>query len=54
MQSMKTYDVFNGDVDGICALIEFCLAEPMESTLITGVKHDVVLAQRCRLRHLPR
>lgn len=46
---MKTYDLFNGDADGICALIQLRLAEPCESTLITGVKRDIALAQRVSL-----
>ncbi len=43
---MKFFDVFNGDADGICALIQLRLAEPRESTLITGVKRDISLAGR--------
>ncbi len=43
---MPTYDVFNGDADGICALIQLRLAEPAETTLITGVKRDIALAQQ--------
>ncbi len=43
---MPTYDVFNGDADGICALIQLRLAEPRDSTLITGVKRDIALAGR--------
>ena len=43
---MHTYDVFNGDADGICALIQLRLAEPKESTLITGVKRDIELAKQ--------
>lgn len=43
---MKTYDVFNGDADGICALIQLRLAEPLDTTLITGVKRDISLAQQ--------
>ena len=43
---MKLYDVFNGDADGICALIQLRLAEPAETTLITGVKRDIALARR--------
>lgn len=43
---MQTYDVFNGDADGICALIQLRLAEPCDSTLVTGVKRDIALAQR--------
>ncbi|CAK4069823.1 DHHA1 domain-containing protein [Vibrio sp. 16] len=37
------YDVFNGDADGIIALLQLRLAQPMESTLVTGVKRDVQL-----------
>ncbi|WP_448563885.1 DHH family phosphoesterase [Thalassotalea ganghwensis] len=37
------YDVFNGDADGIIALIQLRLAEPLESALITGVKRDISL-----------
>jgi len=43
---MQTYDVFNGDADGICALIQLRLAEPCESTLVTGVKRDIALAKK--------
>ena len=43
---MQTYDVFNGDADGICALIQLRLAHPGESTLITGVKRDIALARQ--------
>ena len=43
---METFDVFNGDADGICALIQLRLAEPKETTLITGVKRDISLAER--------
>jgi len=43
---MRTYDVFNGDADGICALIQLRLADPDETGLITGVKRDVALVQR--------
>lgn len=37
------YDVFNGDADGLCALIQLRLAEPRNSILITGVKRDIQL-----------
>lgn len=40
------YDVFNGDADGICALIQLRLAEPANSILITGVKRDIALLDR--------
>ncbi len=37
------YDLFNGDADGICALIQLRKATPLDSTLITGVKRDINL-----------
>ncbi len=37
------YDVFNGDADGICALIQLRKAEPLETALVTGVKRDINL-----------
>jgi single-stranded DNA-specific DHH superfamily exonuclease len=37
------YDLFNGDADGICALLQLRKAEPRETTLITGVKRDINL-----------
>lgn len=40
---MAIFDVFNGDADGICALIQYRLAHPETSTLITGVKRDIKL-----------
>lgn len=43
-------DVFNGDADGICALIQLRLAVPAEATLITGVKRDIELLQHVQAR----
>ena len=40
------YDVFNGDADGICALIQLRLDQPIESTLITGIKRDIQLLDK--------
>lgn len=40
---MGSFDVFNGDADGICALHQLRLAEPFDSTLVTGVKRDIEL-----------
>ncbi len=38
------YDIFNGDADGICALHQLRLAEPIpDAQLITGVKRDIKL-----------
>jgi len=40
------YDVFNGDADGIIALLQLRLADNKESTLITGVKRDIALLKQ--------
>jgi hypothetical protein len=38
------YDVFNGDADGLCALHQLRLAEPVEeAVLVTGIKRDIAL-----------
>ncbi|WP_295391642.1 acetyltransferase [uncultured Thiodictyon sp.] len=43
---MTCFDVFNGDADGLCALQQLRLAEPLDSTLVTGVKRDIALLER--------
>lgn len=43
---MKHYDVFNGDADGLCALQQLRLAEPLDSILVTGPKRDIALLER--------
>ena len=44
---MNVFDVFNGDADGICALVQLRRAEPRpEARLVTGVKRDIKLLQR--------
>lgn len=43
---MTDYDVFNGDADGICALIQLRNAEPRDATLVTGIKRDIALLNR--------
>ena len=40
---MRYFDVFNGDADGICALHQLRLADPLDSTIITGLKRDIAL-----------
>ena len=40
------YDVFNGDADGLCALRQLRLAEPVETQLVTGLKRDLALLAR--------
>lgn len=42
---MKNIDVFNGDADGICALIQYRLTYPAKSELVTGVKRDIKLLE---------
>lgn len=39
-------DVFNGDADGICAIHQLRLANPIESQLVTGVKRDISLLKK--------
>ncbi len=45
-------DVFNGDADGILALVQLRLAEPKESVLVTGVKRDIQLVQQVDLQQI--
>lgn len=44
------YDVFNGDADGICALLQLRLAAPAASVLVTGAKRDIALLGRVDAR----
>lgn len=37
------FDVFNGDADGICSLIQLRLAKPSPAQLVTGLKRDIEL-----------
>lgn len=44
---MASFDVFNGDADGICALQQLRLHRPQpDARLVTGVKRDVILLDR--------
>ena len=44
---MTHYDVFNGDADGLCALQQLRLHQPIEgAVLVTGVKRDIALLDR--------
>ncbi len=44
---MADYDLFNGDADGICALLQLRFAEPRDNAeLITGVKRDINLLKQ--------
>ncbi len=40
------FDVFNGDADGICALIQLRLDQPLAAQLITGIKRDIQLLDK--------
>lgn len=40
------YDVCNGDADGLFALRQWRLAEPLESIVVTGIKRDIALLAR--------
>jgi len=40
------YDIFNGDADGIIALLQLQLANPTDSVKITGVKRDIQLLKK--------
>jgi len=42
----KSYDIFNGDADGLCALHQLRLDSPRPSELVTGVKRDNGLLER--------
>jgi hypothetical protein len=39
-------DVFNGDADGICALVQLRLANSVTAQLVTGVKRDIDLLKQ--------
>ena len=43
---MTRHYVFNGDADGLCALLQLRLEVASEGTLITGVKRDIALLER--------
>ncbi|MGR8998077.1 MAG: DHH family phosphoesterase [Gammaproteobacteria bacterium] len=43
---MRYIDVFNGDADGICALVQLRRHEPRDADLVTGIKRDVNLLRQ--------
>ncbi len=47
---MHYVDIFNGDADGICALLQLRHAEPLDSRLITGTKRDIQLVERAEAK----
>ena len=46
---MTHYDVFNGDADGLCAMVQMRLENPRNSTIKTGVKRDIRLLENLEL-----
>jgi hypothetical protein len=46
----RFFDVFNGDADGLCALHQLRLAQPLDAELITGAKRDIELLARADAR----
>lgn len=49
---MAVIDVFNGDADGICALVQLRSARPCEDNiLVTGVKRDIALTDKVNAKH---
>lgn len=47
---MRSIDVFNGDADGICALHQLRLVDPLDSELVSGLKRDISLLKRVEAR----
>jgi len=43
---MNYIDVFNGDADGLCALVQLRRNEPLDSQIITGIKRDINLLKQ--------
>ena len=42
----QRFDVCNGDADGLCAVLQWRLADPQPSHLVTGLKRDIALLDR--------
>ena len=40
------FDVFNGDADGLCSIVQLRLAQPRDSLFVTGPKRDIALLAR--------
>ncbi|MCV2371316.1 hypothetical protein [Roseateles oligotrophus] len=43
---MRRFDVCNGDADGLCAVLQWRLQQPLPATLITGLKRDIELLRQ--------
>jgi hypothetical protein len=46
--AMRSFDVCNGDADGLCAVLQWRLAHPGPATLVTGLKRELDLLQKVR------
>lgn len=46
MKKIKSIDVFNGDADGLCALLQWRQVFPAQAELLSGVKRDNALLRR--------
>lgn len=42
----RRMDVCNGDADGLCAVVQWRLHEPLVASLVTGLKRDIELLER--------
>lgn len=51
LNHQNTYDVFNGDADGICALLQLRLERELpEAKPVTGVKRDIRLLEQVKAK----
>jgi single-stranded DNA-specific DHH superfamily exonuclease len=48
MSEMNLIDIFNGDADGLCALMQWRRVYPAKAELISGVKRDNALLHRVK------
>ena len=44
------FDVFNGDADGLCSVVQLRLAHRIDSVFVTGPKRDIALLERVHAR----
>ena len=49
---MTAFDIFNGDADGICSLLQLRLDCPRDAVLVTGVKRKVDLLNTLSIEHV--
>ena len=47
---MDYIDVFNGDADGLCALVQLRRAEPRQAELVTGIKRNINLLKNIEVK----